>query len=78
MTKLFMKIYQISLASNQINFKPKPGTMIMFPGYVPHEFAVDPGLEPLGLYTGILKLLKHQYQKKGVLKMSFKKINICY
>ena len=66
MTKLFMKdSSKVSLASNQVNFKPKPGTIIMFPGYVPHEFAVDPGLEPFkDLYIGILKLLKHQYQRK--------------
>ena len=37
---------KITLGSNQIHYKPKPGTMIVFPGYVPHQFAVDAGLEP--------------------------------
>ena len=29
-----------------INFRPKPGTLIIFPGYLEHEFAVDFGIEP--------------------------------
>ena len=29
-----------------VNFKPKPGTLIIFPGYLEHEYAVDFGIEP--------------------------------
>ena len=29
-----------------INFKVKPGTLIIFPGYLEHEFAVDSGKKP--------------------------------
>ena len=29
-----------------IHFKPKPGTLIIFPGYLEHEYAVDHGIEP--------------------------------
>ena len=29
-----------------INFRPKPGTLIIFPGFLEHEFAVDFGKEP--------------------------------
>ena len=29
-----------------IHFKPKPGTLIIFPGYLEHEFAIDHGKEP--------------------------------
>ena len=29
-----------------IHFKPKPGTLIIFPGYLEHEYAVDFGVEP--------------------------------
>ena len=29
-----------------IHFRPKPGTLIIFPGYLEHEFAVDYGIEP--------------------------------
>ena len=31
---------------DQVYYKPRPGTLIFFPGYVPHEFAVDMGVEP--------------------------------
>ena len=31
---------------DQVYYKPKPGTLIFFPAYVPHEFAVDMGVEP--------------------------------
>src|SRR5210317_16103 len=29
-----------------VHFKPKPGTLIIFPGYLEHEYAVDHGTEP--------------------------------
>ena len=29
-----------------VNFHPKPGSLILFPGYMEHEFSVDPGFEP--------------------------------
>ena len=29
-----------------IHFKPTPGTLIIFPGFLEHEFAVDHGVEP--------------------------------
>ena len=29
-----------------IHFKPTPGTLIIFPGYLEHEYAVDHGKEP--------------------------------
>ena len=31
--------------SDQIFYQPKPGTLIFFPAYVPHEFAVDDGVD---------------------------------
>ena len=37
---------KLSNMSDMIHFKPKPGTLIFFPGYVPHEFDVDMGVEP--------------------------------
>ena len=42
--KSFDKIYH---GTELIHFKPpKPGTLIIFPGYLEHEFAVDFGIEP--------------------------------
>ena len=32
--------------SDLIHFKPQPGTLIIFPGYMEHEFALDHGIEP--------------------------------
>jgi len=29
-----------------VNFHPRPGSLILFPGYMEHEFSVDPGFEP--------------------------------
>jgi uncharacterized protein (TIGR02466 family) len=47
MTKLKEKnILDITPASSIINFRPKPGTLIIFPSYLPHEYAVDDGSEP--------------------------------
>ena len=55
MTKLPQKdTSKITLASEQIHFKIQPGTMIIIPGYTPHQYVVDAGLEDLGY--GILKL----------------------
>ena len=36
---------KLSSMSDQVHFKPKPGMLVFFPAYVPHEFAVDYGLE---------------------------------
>ena len=46
-TKLKMKDQKGVLAGSElIHFKPTPGTLIIFPGYLEHEFSVDFGLEP--------------------------------
>jgi len=29
-----------------VHFKPQPGSLIIFPGYLEHEFSVDHGVEP--------------------------------
>ena len=46
-TKLKLKDQKnIYDGSELIHFKPKPGTLIIIPGYLEHEFAVDFGIEP--------------------------------
>ena len=47
-TKLKMKPDQKGVwgGSELIHFKPTPGTLIIFPGYLEHEYAVDFGIEP--------------------------------
>ena len=56
-TKLKMKpdLKGVWLGLEQFHLKPKPGTLVIFPGYLEHEYAVDYGKEPLDLYTGIYK-----------------------
>ena len=47
-TKLTMKstTNATKAATDLVHFKPTPGTLIIFPGYLEHEFAVDYGKEP--------------------------------
>jgi len=37
---------EISDSSEKIIFKPKPGTLVFFNSYLPHEFVVDQGVDP--------------------------------
>ena len=42
-----MKPKQVILAGTDlVHYKPTQGTLIIFPGYLEHEFSVDHGLEP--------------------------------
>ena len=47
-TKLKMKptIKGVVGGTELVHFKPKPGTLIIFPGYLEHEFSVDHGIDP--------------------------------
>ena len=47
-TKLAMKpnVSDILPGTDTIHIKPTPGTLIIFPGYLEHEYAVDHGKEP--------------------------------
>mgnify|MGYP003121301744 FL=1 len=37
---------KITYASSQIHYKVRPGRMIFFPSYMPHQYTVDLGYEP--------------------------------
>jgi len=37
---------KVTYASTQINYKVKPGRMMFFPSYMPHQYIVDIGYEP--------------------------------
>ena len=37
---------EVTLASKEINFKVKPGTLIFFNSYLPHQFPLDYGIDP--------------------------------
>jgi len=47
MTKLPQKDgTKITHANEAVHYKIKPGTMVIIPGYTPHEYPVDMGIEP--------------------------------
>ena len=37
---------EITLGTDKIHYKPKPGTMLFFPAYMEHQYTVDDGVEP--------------------------------
>jgi len=37
---------EVTTGSLMINYKPKPGTLIIFPSFLEHQFSVDGGIEP--------------------------------
>ena len=37
---------KITYASHQVNYEVKPGRLIFFPSYLPHQYIVDLGYEP--------------------------------
>lgn len=39
-------IKNVTEASEKINYRPKPGSLILFNSFIPHEFTVDSGLDP--------------------------------
>ncbi len=47
-TKLKMKPSSNKILTGEelLHFNPRPGTLIIFPGFLEHEFAVDAGIEP--------------------------------
>ena len=47
-TKLKMKpdLKGVWAGHEQFHIKPKPGMLIIFPGFLEHEFSVDFGIEP--------------------------------
>ena len=47
-TRLAMKprVNDILAGTDQVHIKPTPGTLLIFPGYLEHEYAVDHGKEP--------------------------------
>ena len=69
MTKLPLKEEnKISMGTSMVNYKPKPGTMIIFPGYVPHEYAVDAGIDPFRFIHWNAKVVETAISKEKSVK----------
>ena len=66
-TKLKMKtnIKGILNGNELIHFKPQPGTLIIFPGYLEHEFSVDHGVEPFRFIHWNITAIPKQMAKDG-------------
>jgi len=45
-TKLKLKDSNISSYSDFINYRPRPGDLVIFPSYLEHEFVLDHGIDP--------------------------------
>jgi len=52
----------ITLSSEKINIKTKPGTLIMFNSYLPHQFVVDDGIEPFRFIHFNIQAIKNYEQ----------------
>tara|TARA_R110002126_G_C10389049_1_gene494879 strand:- start:234 stop:869 length:636 start_codon:yes stop_codon:yes gene_type:complete len=49
-TKLKLKIGpNIDYADEKMHYRPTPGDLVIFPGYLEHEFVVDHGIDPFRL-----------------------------
>tara|TARA_R110000851_G_scaffold56089_1_gene131309 strand:- start:179 stop:367 length:189 start_codon:yes stop_codon:yes gene_type:complete len=46
-----------------INIKPTPGTLVIFPGYLEHEFVIDHGVEPFRFIHWNLQAVPKQMAK---------------
>ena len=67
-TKLKMKENMkegVVAGSDLIHFKPKPGTLILFPGYLEHEFSVDFGKEPFRFIHWNIQAIPKEMAKRG-------------
>ena len=61
MTQLPLKnSFELSLGNPLINFKPDPGTLVMFPSFLEHEFYLDLGIEPFRFIHFNLQAVRKQ------------------
>jgi len=60
MTKLPYKDTK-TMSMTQADIRPKPGTFLIFNSYLPHEFIVDPGVEPFRFIHFNLVCLPEKY-----------------
>ena len=51
----------ITDATDILNLKPNPGTLIMFPSYLAHGYQVDLGIEPFRLMHFNLRAIENRY-----------------
>lgn len=65
-TKLPMKAGSpVTYGTELVHFRPKPGTLIIFPGYLEHEFAVDHGKSPFRFIHWNIQAVPKDMSKHG-------------
>ena len=64
--------------SRTISFKPKPGTLIIFPGYLEHEYAVDFGIEPFRFIHWNIQAVPKEMAKDVLKKINIQLLNKQY
>jgi len=66
-TKLKMKpdLKGVFLGSNFVRYNAKPGTLIIFPGYLEHEYVVDHGKEPFRFIHWNITAIPKEMAKDG-------------
>lgn len=50
----------LTYASGSIHYKPKPGTMIFIPAYIPHEYGIDHGIDDFRFIHFNLQAVKNK------------------
>ena len=74
MTRLPLKDgSKVTMGQGLINYHPKPGTMMIFPGYLPHQFTVDPALEPFRFVHFNIKAVETSISKERSMKNELQK-----
>ena len=66
-TKLKMKpeLKGVFHGTELVHFRPQPGTLIIFPGYMEHEYAVDHGKEPFRFIHWNITAIPKEMAKDG-------------
>ena len=57
---------ELLLGNDLIHYKPKPGALIIFPGYMEHEYSVDHGREPFRFIHFNLQAVPKEIAKDGI------------
>ena len=69
MTKLPQKnSVKITFANESIHYKAQPGTMVIVPGYTPHQYPVDLGLEPFRFIHWNIQVVSSQISHERSLR----------
>tara|TARA_R100000656_G_scaffold108813_1_gene80894 strand:- start:828 stop:1505 length:678 start_codon:yes stop_codon:yes gene_type:complete len=69
MTQLPQKEFsKITHASEAVHYKVKPGMMVIIPGYTPHEYPIDMGIEPFRFVHWNIQVVPSSISKTNSMK----------